>query len=336
MKIGFFESNNETEINFFKTRLSEHKLTFSNEPLTSENLPDDKSLEIAAIFVNCQVDKNVINSLPNLKAIIVRATGFDNVDIAFCKQKNIIVSNVPAYGSHTVAEFTFALMLNVTRKIYTAINRVKIGRIFSPEGLKGLDLFGKTLGVIGTGKIGTNVIKIAKGFGMNVLAFDAHPDQTMAGGLDFKYLTLEEVLRLSDIITIHVPYNNKTHHLLNSTNLPLIKKGSILINTSRGAVLETDTLFRLLSNGHLSGAGLDVLEEEDELKEEVELLSRNAIPEDKYKEILENHMLINMPQVIITPHMAFFTKEAIASIRKTTLENINAFIKGIPLNQVQG
>lgn len=336
MKISFFESRDEAEKDFFKQNLPGHELIFSNEPLTSDCLPEDKNFDIAAIFVTSKIDEAVLNALPNLKAICVRATGFDNIDLAFCKQKNIIVSNVPAYGSHTVAEFTFALMLSVIRKVYTAINRVKIEQRYSFEGLQGLDLFGKTLGVVGTGKIGINVIKIAKGFGMNVLAFDAHPNQALADELDFKYASLEDLLCSSDIVTLHVPYISSTHHLLNSTNLPLMKEGSILINTARGAVIETDALFKALRSGHLAGVGLDVLEEEDELKEEAELLERNAIPEEKYKEILEDHMLIRMPQVIVTPHMAFFTKEAIISIRQTTLDNINLFIKGTPQNQVQG
>lgn len=336
MKIGFFESRDQEEIDFFKQNLSGHEVFFLDAPLTSENLPDDKSLEIASVFVTSKIDRSVINALPNLKAVFVRATGFDNIDLGLCKQKNIVVSNVPAYGSHTVAEFTFALILNLTRKVYPAINRLKIERRFSFEGLQGLDLFGKTLGVLGTGKIGSNVIKIAQDFGMNILAFDAYPNQTLADELHFKYLPLEEVLLLSDIVTLHVPYNKETHHLLNSTNLPLMKKGSYLINTARGALIETDALCKVLTSGQLAGAGLDVLEEEDELKEEAELLSKSAIPQDKYKDILEDHLLINLPQVLVTPHMAFFTKEAVASIRQTTLDNLNAFIKGSPQNQVQG
>lgn len=334
MKIGFFESNDEEEINFFRQNFPDHQLLFSDKPLNSSNLPEDRSFEILVVFVTSQVNSDVINALPHLKAIFARSTGFDNIDISLCKQKNIIVSNIPAYGSHTVAEFTFALMLNLIRKVYTAINRVKIGREFSFEGLRGLDLFGKTLGVVGTGKIGSNVIKIAKGFGMNVLACDAHPNQELSSSLGFQYVSLEDVLKSSDIVTIHVPYNKDTHHLLNSTNLPLMKKGSFLINTARGTVVETDGLFKMITTGHLSGAALDVLEEEAELKEEAELLSRGSIPPEKYKEILEDHLLINSPNVIVTPHMAFFTKEAVESIRQTTLDNINSFLKGTPQNQV--
>lgn len=334
MKIAFFENKEEEEINFFKQKLTGHELVFSDNPLSSDNLPADRNFELLVVFITSKIDANLINALPNLKAIFVRATGFDNIDIELCKQKNIVVANVPAYGSHTVAEFTFALILSLVRKVYTAVNRVKIGERFSFEGLCGMELFGKTLGVVGTGKIGGNVIRIAKGFGMNILGFDAYPNPELATELDFKYVGLEELLKSSDIVTLHTPYSSETHHLLNSTNIPTMKEGSFLINTARGAVVETDGLLRALTNGPLAGAGLDVLEEEIELKEEAELLSKNAIPEEKYKEILEDHMLINNSNVLVTPHMAFFTKEAVDSIRQTTVDNINSFLSGTPQNQV--
>lgn len=334
MKTGFFEVIKEEEISFFKQKLSNHEVVFFDHPLSKDTLPDDKSFDLVSIFVNCQIDSAVLEAFPNLKAIFARSTGFDNVDIDLAKQKNISVFNVPAYGSHTVAEFTFALILNLTRKVCQAVNRVKVERKFSFEDFRGIDLYNKTLGVVGTGKIGTNVIKIARGFEMNVLAFDAYPNQDLAGSLNFKYIPLDELLGLSDIITLHVPYNEQTHHLINSSNINLIKKGALLINTSRGAVIETDALFKALSSGLISGAALDVLEEEDVLKEEIELLVKNTIPEEKYKNILEDHLLLSLPQVIATPHMAFYTKEAEESIRQTTVDNITSFLSGENTNLV--
>lgn len=328
MKIAFFEITQEEEINFFKENLSNHELIFSDKPLEITSLPEDKDLDLISVFVNSKVDADTINALPNLKAIFVRATGFDNIDMAGIKEKNIAVCNVPAYGSHTVAEFTFGLILSLTRKIYEAVNRTRLERRFSFENLRGIDLCSKTLGVIGTGKIGANVIKIAGGFEMNILAFDAYPNQDLANNLKFKYVPLEELLKSADIVTIHVPYTKETHHLLNSQNIPLIKPGGILINTSRGGVIETEALFQAISNKQLSGVALDVLEDEAELKEEIELLSKNAIPEEKYKLLLEEEVLMSLPQVIITPHMAFYTKEAEQSIRQTTLDNINSFLSG--------
>ncbi|MBI2595537.1 hydroxyacid dehydrogenase [Candidatus Daviesbacteria bacterium] len=336
MKIAFFEITRDEEINFFKEKLSQHDLFFSKEPLDANPISNAKDFDLISVFVSSKIDAAALNELPNLKAVFPRSTGFDNIDVNTAKQKNIPVSNVPAYGSHTVAEFTFSLILNLTRKTYLAINRVKTEKNFSFEGFRGMDLFGKTLGVIGTGKIGSNVMRIAKSFGMEIMAFDTFPNHDLANDLKFRYCSLDLVLQSSDIVTIHVPYNKETHHLLNSSNLQLIKQGSLLINTSRGGVVETDALFKALSGGRISGAALDVLEEEEELKEEIELLSKNAIPQEKYKNILEDHMLISLPQVIITPHMAFYTKEAEQSIRQTTVDNINSFLSGAPQNIVNG
>lgn len=334
MKIGFFEITQEEEINFFKQSLPDHELIFSDKTITPEEMPEDKSFDLISVFVASKLDVNTINAFPNLKGIFVRATGFDNIDLPTTNQRNIVVCNVPAYGSHTVAEFAFGLILNLTRRINEAINRVKQEKRFSFENLRGQDLFGKTLGVVGTGKIGGNVIKIAKGFEMNVLAFDAFPNQDLANTLQFTYTSLEEILKSSDIITIHVPYNKDTHHLLNSNNIPLIRQNALLINTSRGAVVETAALFQALLEKKLAGVALDVLEEEGELKEEIELLSKNAIPEEKYKTLLEEQVLLGVPSFILTPHMAFYTKEAEESIRKTTSDNIHSVISGNPQNQV--
>lgn len=334
MKIGFFEITQEEEINFFKQSLPDHELIFSDKTITPEEMPEDKSFDLISVFVASKLDGNTINAFPNLKGIFVRATGFDNIDLPSANQRNIIVCNVPAYGSHTVAEFAFGLILNLTRRINEAINRIKMEKRFSFENLRGIDLCGKTIGVVGTGKIGSNVIKIAKGFEMNVLAFDAFPKQEMADTMQFTYASLEDLLKTSDIITIHVPYNKDTHHLLNSSNIPLIKPGAILINTSRGAVIESGALFQALMEKKLGGVALDVLEEEGELKEEIELLSKNAIPEEQFKILLEEQVLLGVPSFILTPHMAFYTKEAEESIRKTTVESINSFLSGNPQNQV--
>lgn len=334
MRIAFFEITQDEEINFFKQNLKENELYFFSQALNAESLPEEKNFDALSVFVNSKIDLNVINAFPNLKAIFIRATGFDNIDISKAKQKGIMVFNVPSYGSRTVAEFTFALILTLTRKIYEAISRVKIEKKFNFENLCGTDLFNKTLGVIGTGKIGTNVIKIARGFEMNILAFDAFPDQDLANNLQFRYVPLLDLLKSSDIISLHVPLNSETHYLLNSKNIPLIKQGSLLINTSRGGVIETEALFQGALSKKLGGVALDVLEEEAELKEEIELLSKNAIPEEKYKTLLEEQVLTNLPQFIITPHTAFYTKEAVQSIIETTALNIRNFLSGNYTNAV--
>lgn len=334
MKIAFFGVQEAEKESYFSQGLNEHQLTFFPEPINEESLPEQNDFELISVFVDCQTTPKVINHFPNLKFIAARSTGFDNIDGKFAKSKNILVANVPAYGSHTVAEFTFGLILNLSRKIYQGINRLKVGCDFNFEGLRGFDLNGKTLGVVGTGKIGANVIKIAKGFNMNVIACDAFPNEELAKTLGFNYIPLEELLKTSDIITLHVPYMPQTHHLINRQNINLMKKGSLLINTSRGAIVETDALFQALTQEHLGGAALDVLEEEGELKEEAELLSKKKLRVGELKNVLEEHILINLPQVLITPHMAFYTKEAELSIMETTVTNIKTFLEGKPENIV--
>lgn len=327
MKIAFFEIQQGWQ-EYFRQNLSEHEVTFFDSPLDENSLPSRNDFEIISIFIESQLAPQLISSFPSLKYITVRATGFDNVNIEFAKSKNIQVSNVPAYGSNTVAEYTFGLILSLARKIPQAIYRLKMTDEFSFEDLRGFDLNGKTLGVIGTGKIGSNVIKIAKGFGMKILAMDPYPKEELSKTLEFSYVSLEELLQNSDIVTIHVPLMEQTRHLINKNNIFLMKKGSIIINTSRGAVIDTDALSQALLKEHLAGAALDVLEEEGELKEEAQLLAQNKIPPKDFQILIEDHVLIHLPNVIITPHMAFYTFEAELSIMETTVKNIQSFISG--------
>lgn len=334
MKIAFFEVSEQEKKDYFSQNLAGHELEFFDKPLDENFLPDHTDFEAISVFVGSKLNSTIIDAFHNLKYITVRATGFDNIDLAFAKSKNIQISNVPAYGSNTVAEFAFGLILSLSRKIPTASNRLKMSAEFSFEGLRGFDLNGKTLGVIGTGKIGANVIKIAKGFNMTVLATDVYPNAELSQTLGFQYVTLEELLKTADIVTIHVPLMEQTHHLLNKDNILLMKKGSLLINTSRGAIIDTDALSMALTTKHLGGAALDVLEEEGELKEEAELLIQNKIPQEDFKNIIENHILMYLPNVIITPHMAFYTKEAEFSIMETTVNNIKAALSGTPENLV--
>lgn len=332
MKIAFFEIKDQEQKQFFKNVLPEHELIFFEDSLTAENLPGQNDFEIISTFVNCQIDHSVIDYFPKLKLIAARATGFDNIDVSRAKEKNIAVSNVPSYGSHTVAEFTFSLILSLSRKIPQAVQRLKATGEFSYENLRGMDIYGKTLGVAGTGKIGLNVIKIAKAFGMPVLAYDLYPNQQACQDLGFKYTDLDTLLSQSDILTIHTPLNENTHHLINEKNIFKMKKGALLINTARGGVVATDALFKAITSNHIAGAALDVLEGEKDIKEELEIFSKNY-PQD-LKTMLENHILLDLEQVLITPHMAFYTKEAEEAIRQTTADNIRSFILGKVVNLV--
>lgn len=334
MKAAFFEVSEAEKEHYFSQNLPGVEVTFFKNHLDEESIPPQTDFEVISTFVGSKVTPKVISSFPNLKHIAIRATGFDNVDTVFAKGKNISVSNVPAYGSHTVAEFTFGLILSLSRHIPAAIYRLKVSSQFSFEGFRGIDLSGKTLGVLGTGKIGANVIKIAKGFNMNVLASDIHQSQEMANSLGFTYTPLIELLKTADIVSIHVPYCQETHHLINKDNIFLMKRGALLINTSRGAVVDTDALFQAITQEHLGGAALDVLESEGDLKEEAELLGSGKLATEKAKGILEDHILTDLPNVIITPHMAFYTKEAEFAILDTTIKNIKGFLSGTPENIV--
>lgn len=334
MKIAFFGITKEEQKKFFKGSLPEHQLSFFEDPISKGLLPDEKDFDIISVFVNCHLDKDLIDQFPNLKLITIRSTGFDNVDVKYAKSKNILASNVPAYGSHTVAEFTFALILSLSRKIPEVVQRVKISGEFSYQNLQGIDIFGKTLGVVGTGKIGLNVIKIASAFGMSVLAYDLFPDIKASKELNFEYVSLDELLSKSDIVTIHAPLNANTRHLINEENIFKMKEDSLLINTSRGGIISTDALFKALASNHLKGAALDVLEGEEDLKEGLQVFDKQQQYPQDLKTMLENHILIDLKQVIITPHMAFYTKEAEFAIIETTAENIKMFIAQKPQNLV--
>jgi D-lactate dehydrogenase len=333
MKIAFFEIED-----WEKSRVSEKfgkDVYLDEEKLDENKLPKENDFEIISVFVGSQVTEKVLAHFPNLKFIATRSTGFDHIDLAACKKRNISVSYVPGYGDNTVAEFAFGLILSLTRKIYHGIDQIKETGSFSFEGLQGMDIKGKTIGIIGTGRIGKESVKIAKGFGMNVIASDPYPDEKFAKEQGFEYAPLEKLLSSSDVITIHVPYMKETHHLINKDNIRLIKKGAYLVNTARGGIVETDALAAALEEGILAGAGLDVLEEESETKDEMEFLRRGKLKEEEMKTMLQNHMLMKMPNVLITPHNAFNSREALERILNTTLENIEGFLAARPVNLVK-
>ena len=338
MKIAFFEIFNEIikgEQEVLEKFFKNDETLYFKEKLSLKNINLVKDVEIISVFTNSMVNKEIIDLLPNLKFINTSSTGFDHIDVDYCRNKGIKVANVPAYGSITVAEFTFALLLTLSRKIYDAYDHLKEDGDFNIIPLRGFDLRGKTLGV-GTGKIGKNVIKIAKGFGMNVVACNLQIDLDFAKEFDFEYKDFLEVIAQADILTLHVPYSKENHHLINKENISKMKRGIYIINTARGELIDTDALIWGLQEGIIAGAGLDVLEGERQLKEETEILSSN-IPQKQrnYKTLLEDHILIDMPNVIVTPHIAYYSKEAEEAIIKTTIENIQGFIKGQEINLIK-
>jgi D-lactate dehydrogenase len=333
LKIAFFEIDH-WEKKYLESQLKDFDLTFFENKLSADSLKKISRIDVLSPFIYSQIDKKVLSYLKTLKYIATRSTGVDHIDLKTCQKRGILVSNIPAYGENTVAEHTFALILTLSRKIYPSLERTKRGD-FSPENLRGFDLRGKVLGVVGVGNIGKHVIKIAKGFEMNVLAFDIKKNKQLAQKMKFKYVPLDYLFKNSDIVTLHVPYNKVTHHLVNLKNLKLFKRGSYLINTARGGVCDTTALLKGLKDGVFAGLGLDVLEEECFVKEEKELLTPGFKKKCDLRAILENHILINQPNVIITPHNAFNSKEALMRILETTVENIKAFAKGKSINLVK-
>ncbi len=331
MKISFFEIKG-WEKKILNKRLKGNRLLFFTEPLNEKNAKLAANSDIISTFIYSNIDKKLLSKLPKLKFIATRSTGYDHIDLKKCKEKKIKVSNVPFYGGNTVAEHTFALILALTRNVHKSYIRSLRGD-FSINGLEGSDIKGKTIGVIGAGHIGLNVIKIARGFGMNILAYDINQDSFLEEVLDFQYVNLETLLKKSDIITVHTPATPETYHLLNWQNMQKIKRGAILINTSRGSVVETESLIKALDKKIIIGAGIDVLEGEELIKEEKELIYDNYNSE-KLRELAQDHILLSKDNVVYTPHIAFYSKEALERIIETTAKNILSFIKNNPQNTV--
>ncbi len=334
MKIIFFY-NEDWEAGYIKERVLGQEISFLKG--TIADYPDlrDNEATLLSIFVNSRIGKNALDHFPNLKHIVTRSTGFDHIDSDETRARGISVSYVPAYGQNTVAEFSFALLLTLSRKILLCEKRVRNENLFSQtEELRGFDLDGKTIGVVGTGRIGQYVIRIAKGFGMNVVAFDAFPNEKMAESLGFQYTSLNELLEISDIVSFHLPYTKETHHILNRGNIGKMKKGSVLINTARGGLIETAAIAYGLKEGIFSGVCLDVLEEEMFIEDETKLVFNENPSAIDLKITLENHYIIEHPRTVVSPHNAFNTKEAICRILDTTIENIQAFIRGEQKNLI--
>jgi D-lactate dehydrogenase len=332
MKIAFFELK-KWEQDYIKEKLKGHKLIFYERKLSKRDLQNIKDVNVLAVFIYSELKKDILEKLPKLKLTTTMSTGYDHIDLETCKKRNIRVCNVPYYGENTVAEHTFGLILSLSKKLPQAIERTKQDD-FTLKGLMGFDLKGKTLGVIGPGHIGQHVIKIAKGFDMKVIAYGRHPDKKLAKKLGFKYVSFNYLLKNSDIITIHVPLTKGTYHMINMDNIKLIKKGAYIVNTARGPIIDTTALIYGLDHGILAGAALDVLEGECDIQEERQLLHKDFLKKCDWQTLIENHVLLKEKNVIVTPHSAFYTKEALQRILDTTVKNIKSFMKGRVMNKV--
>lgn len=329
MKVAFFDAHKFERPIFEKINEAfHHDLVFFEHRLQKETAILANQFSCVCSFVNDKLDLESLTILKKagVKLIALRSAGFNHVNLKAAKELGLVVVRVPEYSPYAVAEHAVALLLVLNRKIHRSYLRVRELN-FSLDGLVGMDLHGKTVGVIGVGRIGAVFAKIMAGFGCKVFLHDLKPDQDLAKKLGVTYVSLDEIYRESDIISLHVPLNTQTRYLINENSLSKMKKGVFLINTGRGALVNTRHLIQFLKSGHLGGAGLDVYEEEEQI-----------FFQDHSDEVLQDDVLarlLTFPNVVITSHQAFLTQEALENIAQTTLSNISDFEKGNPLkNQV--
>lgn len=323
MKIAFFSAKNY-EIEFFNKTEHQHKLIFINENLSLASVAKAAGCTAICCFVTDCLDAPVIAKLAamQINLIALRSAGYDHIDLAAAKAHNITVVRVPKYSPQAVAEFTVTLILALNRNIIKAYKQgIKFN--FSLDGLMGFNLQQKTIGIIGTGNIGTALVQILQGFNCKILAYDPMPN-AICRNLGVEYTDLEYLLKTADIISLHCLLNDKTHHILDYPQFAQMKKGAMLINTGRGALVNTEALIGALETGQLGSAGLDVYENE-----------RGLFFIDHHNEKINDKNFLKLqsfPNVIITPHQAFFTEEAVENIAKTTIDNITAFEQGNAIN----
>jgi D-lactate dehydrogenase len=321
MKVAVFSTKSYDKEYLDKANVeTKHELVYFESSLKLKSTRLAENCDAVCVFVNDGINSEVIESLAkiDIKLIVLRCAGFNNVDIACAAANHIKVLRVPAYSPTTVAEHAVSLILTLNRKTHKAYNRVREGN-FSIERLIGFELHGKTVGVIGTGKIGSAFASIMKGFGCNVVAYDKYPDESIQDKI-VRYCSLEEVFKKSDIISLHCPLTPETHHLINKETLSLMKNGLMLINTSRGKLIDTEAAIDSLKTGALGYLGIDVYEQEEKLF--YKDLSEIIIPDDKISR------LMSFPNVLVTAHQAYFTDTAMNQIAQTTIQNINDFESG--------
>ena len=333
--ITFFNVS-EDEDGLLRAALAAHpgwKTHMVREPLTPKNAALAGDSSVVSVFTGSRITPELLARLPALRLIATRSTGFDHIDIVATLQRSVLVSNVPTYGEITVAEYTLTLLLALIRRLAPTVQRCHQGN-FSRHGLMGHDLHGKVLGLIGTGLIGARVARLAHAFGMRILAHDPAPDSALPHACDVTYLELDALLPQVDALSLHAPYCAATHHLLNDARLRAMKPGAALINTARGGLIDSSALAALHASGHFGGIALDCFE-----GEEVWLSTQTPLPDNFSSALLtqafDNFNLQRGDNVILTPHNAFNSAEALERIASTTVESIAAFVAGHPVNLVR-
>lgn len=325
MKIVFFETEPWEEA-YVTSKLTDHELVFCPQALTEANSQDYQNADILSINVYSKITPAILDKLPQVKMIGTRSTGFDHIDLAATAKRRIIVTNVPQYGSITVAEHTWAMILALSRRIFESYDRTEAAD-FSSDGLRGFDLYDKTLGIIGLGAIGRHVALMSRGFSMKLRVLNPHRDQAFADQFsNFTYVDrIEDIFTHSDVVSFHVPLTQDTYHMLNLTNYTQLKPGSIVVNTSRGPLIETQALVKALEEKRIRGAGLDVLESEAYMQPNAGGMTTFPA-EHELAEVYLNHRLIGMQNVLITPHNAFNSDESVYRKIDGNLDSIRSFV----------
>ncbi len=334
MKVAFFDVDEKEQAVLSKEFAGEKtfELRFNHKSLDKHTACIAKEAVGIGIFIQSKISQEVLAHLPMVKIIATMSTGFDHIDLDACKARNITVCNVPSYGDNTVAEYAFGLILALARKFKSTFDRIERG-FFSRTGLIGIDIKGKTLGLIGTGRIGSHMASFGWAFGMKVIAYDVRSDVALKEKYGVQFISLEEVLEQADVISLHVPYLPSTHHLINAERLRLFKPTALLINTSRGKLVDTKAVAAALRENRLGGVALDTFEGEDIWIEE-EFLKHDDLPAITLREAMESFSIMRSERAILTPHNAFNTREALERILTTSVENIKAFFSDNPQNVV--
>jgi len=330
VRIAFFDTKRYERQAFDAANADQaHEIVYHEPRLTPDTASLADGFPVVCSFVNDRVTAETLATLARggTKLLALRSAGYNHVDLVAAAKLGIPVVRVPEYSPHAVAEHTVMLALAVIRRVHRAWARVREGN-FSLEGLMGFDLFQKRVGIVGTGKIGRVTARIFKGFGCEVVAYDLFPDEKAAEEIGFTYVDLDELYRTSDIISLHVPLTPETHHLIDGPAIKSMKRGVVLVNTGRGALIDTRALIEGLKSEHVGAAGLDVYEEEEGLF--FRDLSDRVIQDDVLARLLM------FPNILVTAHQAFLTREALANIAETTLASVTAFERGEPLiNEVR-
>ena len=292
-----------------------------------------QDVEIISCFTTSRIGKDILKKFPKLKLLALRSVGFNHVDTDYCKKHKITVVNTPNYGNMTVAEFAFSLLLDVNRKVTLAYNDLKNGVVDTRHTI-GRELFGKTIGLVGLGAIGAEMARLSYGFGLKVLGYDIKEREILKEKYAVSYVSFDELLKRSDFISIHAPLTKDNYHLFNAKAFDRMKTGVVIVNTARGEIIDTQALYNAIVDGKIAGAGLDVLESEEILTDSDYLVDVGRMKIDILKKTVLNNSLLKLDNVIVTPHIAYDTKEAIDRILSMTMANIHAFENGVVQNRV--